>query len=488
MSETNTGALSVIDLGGVSIDAPSDGNRIGIDFPLDQPAVDFFAGVLDRLEKLGGLPRLLFIASASKNIEAGITAVGLARAAAGRNVRTLLVDALLDQPTLAKPFPYQPEEGLVDMVLWGASVQATLRKTRDEHIQLISAGSPPPDPELIFHSDDIESVLHTFREQADFAVITGPLFDQDGIPSPLIQSSDKTLVVRRDEEPQPSILLDLPAGRIVEITFGNHPAEMEMAEEAVNLVVSGGRRADSRISSGDRADRGAKKGQRERLVPKGRTKETKPAVTSREGGDDQPTIAPPGEDVSRKLPVGRFILTFGVVSIAVGLVLSFLWVQNRFSPGDSAPEIAKIVEELIPSAPTATGEVSAGEEAVEIPATVAGDPPGEVPVHEVNGGPGEGVASRVPVAPAATPASEGERLFGVHVESFPSGMEADQAARPYMDAGCPVTITVAEVPGKGTWHRIILGRFSSKTEAKIYSDEIKERFDKSYTLVVRIEK
>jgi hypothetical protein len=78
------------------------------------------------------------------------------------------------------------------------------------------------------------------------------------------------------------------------------------------------------------------------------------------------------------------------------------------------------------------------------------------------------------------------RAYGVHVESFPTRGEADEAAERYEAAGMPVTITAVNVPGKGLWHRVILGRVASRAEADQLSRDIKQRFDLRYTLVVRV--
>lgn len=531
MSESSSGAASVIDLGGVALNIPDDRNGIGIDYDLDQAAADFYSGVLDRLEKLGGLPRLLFVASASgSGREAGISAVGLARAVAGRNIRSLLVDASILEPTMSKPFPYQPDEGLVDMVLWGSSIQAALRKTKDEQIQFISVGSPPPSSEAVYQSNDLESVLNTFREQTDLVLIVGPLFNEAGELSPLLSRSDRTLVVRRVEESLPSIHAELPVGQVVEITIGKGlSGGTPEAIEPVTLVVQESVEPEDSISQRERrAPRPAPVTPKQAVSPPPREKRVKPASA----------VGPASTEEDRNLPVGRFILLFGAASIAIGLILSFFWIKGRFSPGESYLETAPLTEQA------EVGTVGRGVEPAASPGE--GSPPVADPVAE-EGAEGEVIDFRSPTIggytleeavsstgpgktgrdgtgqessgesttpPSGVPVTGGEaeenapaalspisptggsdrqsaaqsaRLYGVHVESFPTGMEADQAARPYMDAGFPVTIKVVDVPGKGTWHRIILGRVATKAEAEQYSREVKETFGLNYTLIVRID-
>jgi hypothetical protein len=61
--------------------------------------------------------------------------IALALADAGRDV--LVVDLGLDGPSFQKPFQYQPDEGIVDMALFGTSAGAALRKTPHERIRVV---------------------------------------------------------------------------------------------------------------------------------------------------------------------------------------------------------------------------------------------------------------------------------------------------------------------------------------------------------------
>ncbi len=516
MSETASGGAPVTDLGGVSLTLPPEGDPVRLDIPLPHDEERFFSGAVDRLKKLGGLPRLLFIASASNGRESGAAAIALARALASRAVSTLLVDACLEEAALAKPFSYQPDEGFVDMVLWGASVEATIRKSADEQIRFIGVGSPPPDAAAVLHAADFESVLNTLREQAEVVLVVSPLFGADGELSPIMRSADRTVIIRRRSDPSVPIYVDLPAGRIAEITMGGEGSDLsppveETAEEIVRKAMEV---EDPVVAPADEA------------VSGGTARDVRPVAADRTAGGSTAPAAEadrPAErtiaESAKPIPVGRFVLLFGAATVVLGLVISFLWVQRRFEQPGAPTEIvlresgAGTAEET-PAEPPATNHAAADEprqstspadgRAEETPPAPIVAPPEE---QAVDGGKSAGGGARTadsPVAAEESPppeahakdaprrgapaSSAAQRIYGVHVESFPTGMEADQAAGKYVDAGFPVTIKVVDLPGKGTWHRIILGRLTSRTEAKAYAEKVKETFGLDYAMVVKIEK
>ncbi|NNE08266.1 MAG: hypothetical protein HKN20_06855, partial [Gemmatimonadetes bacterium] len=193
MSDAHHESGSVIDLGGVALPPSGETGPVPFEYPFTHDSEVFFRGVLDGIINTGGMPRLLFIARAGFGNRAGIAALGLARAAAEKKIDVLAVDASFEEPSLAKPFPYQPDEGLADMILWGSSLQATLRKTQNERIQVVSTGSPPADPDNIHLDHDSDSVLNTLREQAELVLVVSDLHSSAGDLSPLVRRSDRTL-------------------------------------------------------------------------------------------------------------------------------------------------------------------------------------------------------------------------------------------------------------------------------------------------------
>jgi cell division septation protein DedD len=77
--------------------------------------------------------------------------------------------------------------------------------------------------------------------------------------------------------------------------------------------------------------------------------------------------------------------------------------------------------------------------------------------------------------------------YSVHVESFPSMADAEKGAKRYRQSGEIVLIIEKEIPGKGIWYRVFLGRFPNSEEAADHAEEIKETFGLTYAMVMRVE-
>lgn len=492
----------VLDLGSIRLERSNAPERLGVDEPFPAESVALLKGLLGRLESAGGLPRFLFVTSPTSVKDAGLCAVGLARAAASRGMEVLLVDFSFDRPVLRKPFPYQPEEGVTDMVLWGASLHAALRKTKDERIRVIGVGSPPPDPEGLWETAECDSVLGALRGEAEIVIGVGPARRRDGGLSALVRKTDRTLLVGSDAKEEEDLARRAPSGRIARIGLAEEFAE----EEEEEMVVT---------------------------APPPR-KEPPPAARPKRG-----------------LPVLRVTLLVVLLSIVVGVLFSRLYLDRRSGADEGRParrterptprppagrQVAQtppaatespgsgVPEGSIPPADApAAGEGTATEEGRE-PATESGtetareagpDAPSPVPAEtETDPVPEETTpptpaaeepeareeAPAVPVeerktepapapeeAPAAAEApSEGEPFYGVHVESFPSREDAERAAARFRAGGESLTIIEKTIPDKGTWYRIVLGRFATADEAANHVDEVKRAYGLDYGLPVRV--
>jgi Mrp family chromosome partitioning ATPase/cell division protein FtsN len=118
-------------------------------------------------------------------------AVGLAEQ--GREV--LVIDADIVRPLFGKPFQYQPDEGLVDMVMFGTSAGAAIRKTPHERVRVLTAGSPPIDASEVYGARELVEILAAFRAEWDVVLLHAPLLGLDGRPCEVVQRSDATFIV-----------------------------------------------------------------------------------------------------------------------------------------------------------------------------------------------------------------------------------------------------------------------------------------------------
>ncbi|MBM3321396.1 MAG: SPOR domain-containing protein [Candidatus Eisenbacteria bacterium] len=86
-----------------------------------------------------------------------------------------------------------------------------------------------------------------------------------------------------------------------------------------------------------------------------------------------------------------------------------------------------------------------------------------------------------PVVTAADREETGEATFvllpyGVHVSSFRTERLAEEDEASWIQRGERVTIEEDEVPGRGTWFRLLLGNFETAAEANAHAAELKKRY------------
>lgn len=476
MAGTDSQIPSILNLGSVALETDEEIREVPVDFFFSLEVKSHLDGVLDHLDKAGGIPRLLFVTGSESVRDAALIAVAIANRAAGRGMEVLLVDASLAAPVLPKPFPYQPEEGLVDMVLWGASIQATLRKSREERIRVINTGSPAPAPERFWEEADCDAVLHTLRNEVALVIVVGPLFDGGDKPSGMLQKADRTILVREKSQKRVDLTGYVAEGRLAEVLLdGDAETPRPKVVEAEEIETEG----DEMIGEG----------------------------TGRAG---------------TRISLWRTVFIFSGVCIVIGILLSWVYLNRWSGDREGETRVASGTQEArgvaardedaatVPEDREAPGAVesersdrerttparngdapdeNAGE--IPVPAIPADERPVEKPVEE----PAVETAVVPPVleraAPAEKPVVEVPAVtgpfYGIHVESFSSFEDALRGSTRFREKGVEVTIIEKTIEGKGAWHRLILGKFADSGEARAYSEEVKKQFQLSYVLVVRVD-
>ena len=120
----------------------------------------------------------------------------LARALARRPGRTLLVDADLTGPMLARQLGLRPEVGLDDVVDDGLLLADALIDVPDDHLSLLPLRAPVARPREFVASPAWSSVLVRLRREFDLVLIDGsPLFA--GLSTAILHRSvDAAVLVR----------------------------------------------------------------------------------------------------------------------------------------------------------------------------------------------------------------------------------------------------------------------------------------------------
>jgi hypothetical protein len=98
----------------------------------------------------------------------------VARAAAGADRRTALVDCFVDEPTLHRVIGLPNEEGLVDAFEYGASLARVALKQPEPNLFFIPAGTYAPDPRVIMTHPRWKRLAAGFRHEGALLLLYLP--------------------------------------------------------------------------------------------------------------------------------------------------------------------------------------------------------------------------------------------------------------------------------------------------------------------------
>lgn len=126
-------------------------------------------------------------------------AVNLAVAMAEAGHHTILVDADLRHPQLHQIFEVENDEGLAQIILDIETTGSTLPldQTEIQGLQLLTSGSPPPNPVDILSSQKMTALLAALKETADVIILkASPVLFAADTPA-LAARADGILLVAR---------------------------------------------------------------------------------------------------------------------------------------------------------------------------------------------------------------------------------------------------------------------------------------------------
>jgi cell division septation protein DedD len=202
-----------------------------------------------------------------------------------------------------------------------------------------------------------------------------------------------------------------------------------------------------------------------------------------------PTAAPDFYAVGVRLikmsPVWLLTLTGGFALLL--LVLS--WVRPAGGDVDAAsiPNDAKAAAVVqYPEAPAAPAKNEHAETAAETKAAEQVQPaspaPAPAPQNEVK--PAE---PKKEPAKVSTPASDADGKFTVQVGSFNVESQANERISSLRAAGFDARSTAVQIPGRGTWYRVQVGRFRERDAASKTAAQLREKGAAASSMVVAVE-
>ncbi len=119
-------------------------------------------------------PRIVVVTGAVRGAGASSVAVGLALGLAGAGTRTLLVDADVRRPRIARYLGLSAGSGLTDVLSGRSTFEDAVRSWGDGPLSVLTAGSVPMDPGAVYDSPALRVLLDRLRDTQDVVIIDAP--------------------------------------------------------------------------------------------------------------------------------------------------------------------------------------------------------------------------------------------------------------------------------------------------------------------------
>jgi len=128
------------------------------------------------LSNLGAPPKVIMITSALPQEGKSTTSISCANVLAHEGTRrVLLIDADLRRPSIHKTLGMGPRSGLSNVLTGSADLhQAITRSPALPYLEVLPAGTPPPNPAELLASTQMRDMLEELRREYDFIVIDTP--------------------------------------------------------------------------------------------------------------------------------------------------------------------------------------------------------------------------------------------------------------------------------------------------------------------------
>jgi polysaccharide biosynthesis transport protein len=127
------------------------------------------------LSSLGAPPKVIMITSALPQEGKSTTSINCAVVLAQKGVRVLLIDADLRRPSIHKTLGMGPRSGLSNVLTGSTTLQQAITHTAVlPNLDVLPAGTPPPNPAELLASVNMRDVLLELREKYDHIVVDTP--------------------------------------------------------------------------------------------------------------------------------------------------------------------------------------------------------------------------------------------------------------------------------------------------------------------------
>ncbi len=127
------------------------------------------------LSNLGAPPKVIMVTSALPQEGKTTTSINCAVVLAQKGIRVLLIDADLRRPSIHKTLGMGPRSGLSNVLTGSATLETAITRSPIlPNLDVLPAGTPPPNPAELLASSNMRDVLAELREQYDHIVVDTP--------------------------------------------------------------------------------------------------------------------------------------------------------------------------------------------------------------------------------------------------------------------------------------------------------------------------
>ncbi|HEV3308472.1 MAG TPA: polysaccharide biosynthesis tyrosine autokinase [Candidatus Sulfotelmatobacter sp.] len=127
------------------------------------------------LSNLGAPPKVIMVTSALPQEGKTTTSINCAVVLAQKGIRVLLIDADLRRPSIHKTLGMGPRSGLSNVLTGSATLESAItRSSILPNLDVLPAGTPPPNPAELLASTNMRDVLQDLRGHYDHIVVDTP--------------------------------------------------------------------------------------------------------------------------------------------------------------------------------------------------------------------------------------------------------------------------------------------------------------------------
>ena len=165
----------------------------------DEPAVESYRTLRTNVTFVGAEKPLQYIAVTSPGPREGksTTAVNLAVTLAQAGRRTIIIDGDLRRPTTHRAFGLMQEPGLTDVLIGGVTAAEAIRTDVAQELDLLPAGSTPPNPSELLGSSAMGALIAELRHDYEYMIIDTPPTIPVTDAAVVATNADATILVLR---------------------------------------------------------------------------------------------------------------------------------------------------------------------------------------------------------------------------------------------------------------------------------------------------